>query len=51
MICVRSANAGRLRHIHVISPEGLQADHITEIRAKARATHGWIMDTYLLRRS
>lgn len=24
MICVRSANAGRLRHIHVISPPGYQ---------------------------
>ena len=24
-------------------------DHIAELRAKARARHGWIMDTYLLR--
>ena len=27
------------------------AERIAEVRAKARAEHGWIMDTYLLRRS
>ena len=27
------------------------AERIAEARAKARAEHGWIMDTYLLRRS
>ena len=26
------------------------ADEILKIRAEARARHGWIMDTYLLRR-
>jgi precorrin-6A synthase len=26
------------------------ADHIAEVRAEARERHGWIMDTYLLRR-
>jgi len=32
---------GRLRDV---------ADRIMDVRAKARAAHGWIMDTYLLRR-
>ncbi len=29
---------------------GEVGDEIAELRAEARARHGWIMDTYLLRR-
>ena len=31
-------------------PVGAVADEIREVRAEARERHGWIMDTYLLRR-
>ncbi|MFD7923445.1 precorrin-6A synthase (deacetylating) [Streptomyces sp. NPDC059740] len=34
----------------VAGPLGEVADRIRQLRAEARARHGWIMDTYLLRR-
>ena len=48
---------GRWDHLVDRKPQELKdyvldevADRIAEVRTRLRAEHGWIMDTYLLRR-
>ncbi|WP_435174923.1 precorrin-6A synthase (deacetylating) [Actinacidiphila sp. bgisy145] len=45
------AYLGTPDEILVAGPLADVADRIREVRAQARARHGWIMDTYLLRRT
>lgn len=44
------AYVGTEDEILVAGPLDEVADRIVELRAEARARHGWVMDTYLLRR-
>lgn len=44
------AYLGTEHELLVAGPLSERADEIERVRARARAEHGWIMDTYLLRR-
>ncbi|MDK3018420.1 precorrin-6A synthase (deacetylating) [Pseudodonghicola flavimaris] len=45
-----SAYAGMAEEIRLAGPLAELAPRIAEVRAEARARHGWIMDIYLMRR-
>lgn len=45
-----SAYLGSEREVNVSGPLADRAEEIARLRAELRAEHGWIMDTYLLRR-
>ena len=45
------AYLGMPNEIVIAGPLAEVAERIAEVRAEARAEHGWIMDTYLLRRA
>ena len=45
------AYLGMAQQVCIAGPVADVAEEIRQVRAAARARHGWIMDTYLLRRT